>query len=234
MPKQHPTIVSFWVLRPLEHPEAEARNYPGMLQILQRSCDRLGLRHVVLTDYPTAESEKWPAGVESFARDLPGPLMQACTAAQAIYLETKPQTDTLFVGADCIMVGDPTRFYPMGPDLCVTYRNPAARYPINTGAQMIRRGSLGEVAPLYRRVADRCGTVWCDDQRAIIAELSPMPPTVGTYERAGLKVAFLPMVPFNVTPASALSPSNGACMMHFRGKARKQLFFDWAKRHGFA
>ena len=56
MPKERPTVASFWVLRPEEHPEAEARNYPGMLQVLQRSCDRLGLRHLVLTDEATASA----------------------------------------------------------------------------------------------------------------------------------------------------------------------------------
>ena len=149
MPKERPTVASFWVLRPEEHPEAEARNYPGMLQVLQRSCDRLGLRHLVLTDPETAMSPLWPAGIQHWATPLPVPLMQACTEAQARYLETRPATDTLFVGADCIFIGDPIRFYPREPGLCVTYRNPAARYPINTGAQMIRRHSIdGRGRPL--------------------------------------------------------------------------------------
>ena len=112
MPKERPTVASFWVLRPEEHPEAEARNYPGMLQVLQRSCALLGLRHLVLTDPETAMSPLWPAGIQHWATPLPVPLMQACTEAQARYLETRPASDTLFVGADCIFIGDPIRFYP--------------------------------------------------------------------------------------------------------------------------
>lgn len=179
-------------------------------------------------------SPLWPAGVQHWATPLPGPLMQAATEVQARYLETRPLTDTMFVGADCIMIGDPVRFYPREPALCVTYRNPKARYAINTGAQMVRRHSLEAVAALYRRVADRCGTVWCDDQRALIAELEPMPPCVGTWKRAGLSVAFLPMARFNVVPSSIADACGSACMLHFRGKGRKQFFFDWAARHGFA
>ncbi len=234
MPKERPTIVSFWVLRSEEHPEADARNYPGMLETLQRSCDRLDLRHVVLTDAVTANSSLWPATVEPWSSDLPQPLMQACTEAQARYLEAKPDTDTLFVGADCIFLQDPLLFYPRGPDLCVTYRNPVARYPINTGAQMVRQRSLDMVAPLFRRIADRCGTVWCDDQRALVAELAPMPPVAGVYKRADMMVAFLPMKRFNVVPLSVDDNCKNACMLHFRGKGRKQFFFDWATKHGFA
>ncbi len=234
MPKPRPTVASFWVLRPEEHPEAEARNYPGMLEVLQRSCDRLDLRHFVLTDRLTANSSLWPATLEPLVFDLPKPLMQAATEAQASYLETRPDTDTLFCGADCIFLGDPTRFYPRTGDLCVTYRTAKDRYPINTGAQFIRQTSLDVVAPIFRRVADRCGTIWCDDQRALVAELEPMPPTIGTYKRAGAIVRFLPMKRFNTLPRSVDDPCTNSCMLHFRGKGRKKFFFDWAARHGFA
>lgn len=228
------TICSFWVLRPEEHPEAAARNYPGMLLVLQKSCDRLGLDHVVLTDPETASSPLWPDGIESFAMKLPAPLMRACTESQARYLETRPSTDTLFVGADCLFLRDPNNFYPYEPDLCVTYRTPWDRYPINAGAQLIRQRSLDRVAPIYRRIADRCGTVWCDDQRAMVAELAPMPRKNGVYERSGAKVAFLPMKNFNHLPKSVDDLCNRACMLHFRGKARKQFLFDWAAKQGYA
>lgn len=244
MPKARPVVVSLYVERREEHPEAEARNYPGMLRVLQRSCDRFGMRHIVLTDVETHRSPQWPTGIQAFAcRDVPRPLMRACTELQARYLETQhhlsrmgasAKDDVLFVGADCIFVGDPLRFYPPAPDLCVTYRDRNSKYPINTGAQLIRRRSIGPIGELYRRVADRCGTVWCDDQRAIQAELEPMPPVHGVFERAGLNVAFLPMARFNVVPTSVEDPCHGALMLHFRGKARKQFFFDWAERHGYA
>lgn len=217
------------MLRPEEHPEAAARNYPGMLRILQRSCDKLGLRHVVLTDELTASSPEWPEGIEAHVAWLPPQLMRAATEAQASYLEKLPAHDVMFVGADCIMLKDPEDFYPTEPALCVTYRSPESQYPINTGAQLIRRHSIEPVARLYRRVADRCGTVWCDDQRALIEELSPMPKINGIYERNGLLVGFMPMKRRNVVPYNIADPCPSACMVHFRGKARKKFFFDWAR-----
>jgi hypothetical protein len=242
MPKQRPTVASFWVHRPIEHPHAA--NYPAMLKILQGSCDRLGLRHIVLTDgYTRYDSGLWP-GLDAYCvNPLPLPLMQACTEVQALWLENVRDhggSDTLLVGADCIMLKDPTKTYPRDPALCVTYRQPDARYPINTGAIMVRQHSIGPAAALFRRIAERTGTKWCDDQRALIAELSPMPEVCGVYERAGIKVGFLPVRTFNRLPKSQVDPCRDAVMLHFRGKqhstgqTRKELLFAWAKAHGYA
>lgn len=221
-------IASFWVLRPEEHPEAAARNYPGMLRVLQRSCDALGLHHLVLTDHETAASPLWPSGVEAWATDLPSALMRATTEAQARYLESAPHDDVLFCGADCILLKDPAPYYPKDPGLCVTYRRAGHQHPINTGAVVVRRHSMGKVAALYRRVADRCGTEWCDDQRALGAELAPLPAVHGVYDRGGLHVAFLTLEHRNVTP-NPFVPHKSAQMLHFRGKSRKKWFFMWTK-----
>lgn len=238
MPKERPTVASFWVHRPIEHPNAF--DYPVLLRILQASCDRLGIRHVVLTDHTTLVSDRWPAGIEGWASDLPQPLMQATTAAHANFLESHPIGDVLFVGADCVLLRNPAKHVPKDVDLAVTFRSPTARYAVNNGFMYISHRSTEKVAGLYRRVADRCGERWCDDQRSLIAELSPMPATTGIYERAGLRVCFLPMRPFNSLPKTVDDPARGAVALHFRGKQhssgqhRKDLMIDWAKRHGYA
>lgn len=234
MPKPRPTVCSFWVHRPIEHPNAF--DYPILLRILQRSCDRLGMRHVVLTDHATLASDRWPVGIEGWAADLPLPLMQACTEAQAAYLESGPEHDVLFVGADAVFLSNPAKHVARNVDLCVTYRHPGARYAVNNGFMYVYRDSVEKVAPLYRRVADRCGAKWCDDQRSLIAELSPMPPACGIYERAGLSVAFMPMRKFNSLPKTVDDPASGAVMLHFRGKQhatgqhRKDFMVAWASR----
>lgn len=229
-------VASFWVYRPEEFPAAA--DYPAMLRVLQRSCDRLGLKHVVLTDRLTFDSPKWPAGVKGWAlTDCPKPLMRAVTEVQARFLESGcagVRDDVAFVGADCI-VKQRLRFNFIPPaDLYVTYRTPTARYPINTGLQFVPAASVAKVAPLFRRVADRCGVKWCDDQRAIRAELEPMPRAAGMHARAGLTVGFMPMRPYNVTPRGPDDPCRTAFMVHFRGKGRKGLFFEWAQRNGYA
>jgi hypothetical protein len=211
-----------------------------MLRILDRSCQRLGMRHVVLTDHETRASALWPADVAGHAMHLPMPLMQAATAAHAQYLETMPEGDTLFVGADCIFLSDPMKRCPKEPALCLTYRSPSANYPINNGFMLVRQHALPKVAALYRRVADRTGTKWCDDQRALRAELEPMPSTCGVHVRAGMIVAFMPMKLFNSLPYNVDDACLGKVMLHFRGKQhatgqhRKDLLFAWAARHGFA
>jgi len=238
MPKDRPTVCSFWVLREVEHPNAF--DYPVLLRILQASCARLGIRHVVLTDHATMASERWPAGIEGWASDLPQPLMQATTRAQANYLESGPEANVLFVGADCILLRNPAKYIPRDVDLAVTFRSPTARYAINNGFMHIAHRSIDKVAALYRRVADRTGERWCDDQRSLIAELSPMPPTTGIYDRAGLRAAFLPMRPFNSLPKMVDDPARGAVALHFRGKQhstgqhRKDFMVAWARRHGYA
>jgi hypothetical protein len=241
MPRKRPTVASFYVVRREEFPHIDPALYFGLLRILDTSCKRAGLYHVVLTDPETAAHPDWPAGVEPRAFDgLPRPLMQCTTEIQARYLESGPAEDVLFVGADCIMLGDPSRRCPAEPALCLSYRHPAANYPINNGFQLIRRHSMERVAALYRRVANRTGERWCDDQRAIRAELEPMPPVCGTFERAGLSIAFVPMRKFNHLPKNMDDPATGAMMLHFRGKQhatgqhRKDFMMSWARRHGFA
>jgi hypothetical protein len=229
VPKPVLTVCSFWVHRPEEHPQAA--DYAAMLKILEASCRTLGIYHVVLTDFATAPMV--PEGIRAIARHLPGPLMRACTEAQAAYLEAPADGDTALVGADCIMRKRPRMEFVPPADVYVTYRHAAANYPINTGFQYIPAASRSKAAPLYRRIADRCGVKWCDDQRAVRAELEPMPAGAGIYERAGLRVGFLPMRPYNVTPKSADDPARGAYMVHFRGKGRKGLFFDWARVNGY-
>lgn len=226
-------VASFWVHRPAEFPDAA--DYPAMLEILQRSCDRLELRHICLTDQNTivAHSELWPKSVEAGMCTRRGPLMQACTDAQARYLENAPEgEDVLFVGADCIMKRRPV--YPDSVDLGVTYRRHDSKYPINTGAVFVRARARAAAAALFRRIADRCGPIWCDDQRAIRAELEPMPPVHGEFMRAGLRVGFMPMKPYNVLPRDEGDSAGKAYTVHFRGRKRKQLFFDWAQRWGYA
>lgn len=225
-------VASFWVLRPKEHPDAAP--YHLMLPILQRSCDRLGLKHVVLTDPATLASDRWPAGIEGWAIDLPAPLMRAVTEVQARFLEAMPEHDVCFVGSDCIMLKDPRPFLSSDADLTLTYRGPASRMPINTGLMHARRRALDRIAPLYRRVAAVCGSRWCDDQISLCYALAPLPATHGIHKRRDVSICFAPMEPLNTVPSSADEDCAGAAMLHFKSKSRKQMLFDWAERHGFA
>ncbi len=227
-------VASFWVHRPEEFPEPRA-DYPAMLRILQRSCERLNLRHVVLTDLRTV-TERCDdlAGIRAFVgENIPSPLMQATTELHAQFLSAPIIDDVLFVGADTIVLKDPRLFFPADADLCVTLRPGHSRYPINNGAQYVRNHARERVAAVYRRMADMTGKNWGDDQRALQDVLAPMPKNWGEYERAGLKVRFLPMSGFNDVPATPNDRVRHAVLLHFRGRRHKPKFFPWAKRWGF-
>src|SRR6185369_4142699 len=150
--------------------------------------------------------------------------------AQWLEFDHRGPLHTLFVGADSIVLQDPLPKLPSA-DLCLTLRPGHDRYPINNGFQFIPHKSRAKVAPIYREIASLCGPKWCDDQRAIQTVLAPMPLFYGKTERKGIDVHFLPMRPFNVVPKSAADPSSGSVLLHFRGKGRKTLFFDWAAKH---
>jgi hypothetical protein len=176
MPKRQLFAASFYVHRPDDYPAAA--DYPAMLSVLERSCARVGIRHVVLTD--AASLGRVPHGILTACLDLPRSLMKATTQAHAQFLESFPvDGDVLFVGADSIFVKDPRRFYPKDVDLCVTLRPGHARYPINNGAMFVRKEARDRVAEFYRRVADACGDRCGDDQRGVADALAPMPQTFG-------------------------------------------------------
>jgi len=217
-------IVSFLAPR-RDHPRWNDI-YFDLLEILDRSCRHLGLRHVVLTDDPTL-----PHG-ELFYRPLPADLMQAATQAHFEWLAQGNwhNDDTCLVGVDCIVLQDPASALCGKFDMAVTYRDARARYPINTGMIYISANARERARALFKRVADRTGTTWCDDQRAIQAELAPMPDGHGVYERAMMRVGFLPMFLFNERP-DGLSPMPGRIMLHFRGKIeRKKQMVEWAAK----
>lgn len=217
-------IVSFLAPR-RDHPRWNDI-YFDLLEILDRSCRRLGLRHVVLTDDPDM-----PTQAEKFVVDLPDSLMQAATTAHWKWLDRGDwgDGDTCFVGADCVVLADPTP-HLAGHDMAVTYRDKASRYPINTGLMYVSANARERARALYKRIADRTGTTWCDDQRAIQAELDPMPDKHGVYDRAMMRVGFIPMNLFNERP-QAMQRMPGRIMLHFRGRLdRKQQMVEWAAK----
>lgn len=217
-------IVSFLAPR-RDHPRWDDI-YFELLEILDRSCCKIGLRHVVLTDDPTL-----PYG-ELFCRPLPADLMQAATWAHYKWLSKGDwrDDDTCFVGVDCIALADPGPALRGRFDMAVTYRDARSRYPINTGLIYISANARERARALFRRVAARTGTTWCDDQRAIQAELDPMPDKHGVYERAMMKVGFVPMRLLNERP-NGLSPMPGRIMLHFRGRVeRKRQMVEWAAK----
>lgn len=226
------TVCSFYVDRRADHPKAV--DYLPLLHALDRSCWKLGLTHVVLTDRATAPQLCDERLVPS-ASDLPRDVAQATTEAQACWLEGAPGTpqDTLFVGADCLIRRDFRGHLP-DADLSIILRPGHKRHRINNGFMFIPAGSREKVAALFRRIADSTKEEpsWaCADMVAVEKALSPMPLEYGIQERAGLTVNFLPMHIWNAGPKVIDDRCDDAFVLHFRGRARKGLMVDWARVH---
>lgn len=219
------TVCSFYVDRRADYPAAI--DYLSLLHALDRSCARLSIPHVVLTDVQTGAAVR-SSGLVPFEMELPRNLMRALTEAQACWLEKAPLFDTLFVGADCLVAKDPRGHLPDEADLSIILRPGHKRHRINNGFMYIPVASRKKVTPLFREIADVCGEVMCDDMVAVERALAPMPTEYGLCERSGINVNFLPMDIWNGGPKSLADPAADSFVLHFRGSVRKKIMVDWA------
>lgn len=223
------TVFSFWVHRPADYPNAP--DYVPLLKVLDRSCERIGINHNVLTDFATMDRVLDEVDAVASPFRLPRNLMRALTEAQALCLENPlpDQGDTLFVGADCLVLRD---FRPHLPpaDLSIILRPGHKRHRINNGFMFVPAASRAKVAPLFRQIADNTGPSMCDDMVAVERALAPMPQDYGIHERAGLTINFLPMHIWNGGPKKVEDEAAGSFVLHFRGRHRKSIMLDWAAR----
>lgn len=196
--------------------------------------------HIVLTDRATAPSIL-DGRMKAFATDLPRSLMKATTEAHARCLESIVG-DTIFVGADCLIRRDFRHQLPPG-DLAIAYMKDHKRWKMMNGFIYVPAASREKVAPLFRAIADDTSDEMFDDMLAIERALSPMPAEYGLHERHGLAVNFLPLPRWNkyMNPnkhreRSLADAAEDANVLHFMGghDNGKALYFEWAKRHGFA
>lgn len=233
-------VVSFWVHRPKAFPNAPP--YLDMLRILDASCRRVGMEHVVLTDETTAP-QFYGTGLTPYLLELPAHLMRATTEAHARWIESpySKEADTVFVGADCLVLRD---FRPDLPacDMAIAFMRHHKRWRLNNGFVYVPAESREKVARVLRLIADDTREKMFDDMLAIERALVPMPEHFGEYARRGLTVGFLPLPIWNrymavckETPDPLSDKAEGANVLHFMGghDNGKQLYFDWAKAHGF-
>lgn len=182
--------------------------YHRCLRVLDDSCKRLGLRHVVLSD-----SER--TGFETALYPLPENLMQAFLSAQMQLLETATEP-VLLTGADCILTADPRPLLEEDFDVAITV-GPFRDCRMNSGMIIVRDGP--KAAKIWRAALESNPTQWGDDQtslyRAILA--------------SDLKVKELPCQRYNWAPESPDDPAGMPMIAHFRGN-RKGWMRMWYER----
>jgi hypothetical protein len=234
-------VCSFFADRRKQHRNAKT-DYIACLRVVQESVRRAGMRHMLLTDDRTAQAA-YAGGIEDvFAVELPLSLMQATTTAQARWLASpwSEGVDTVFIGADCIVLRDFRSELP-GADLSIAYMKGHRKWRLNNGFVHVPATSRDRVAPLVNRIARDTSIAMFDDMLAWERGLSPMPPDFGVVERRGLKVAFLPLPKWNryMTPGKGMDDPwtdiESANVLHFMGRWEegKPHFFEAAKRLGF-
>jgi len=211
-------VASFLAPRPA-HPKW--RDYLPSLRLLQESCDRLAVPHVVISD---AELP----GFDVLRAELPEALMPAILLGQAQALD-RLDDDILLVGADCVIARSPAGGFA-GCDVAVTLGN-FYDCRLNTGAIWVRRHARQAAAAIWRAAADGMAEGWGDDQLALAAQFAPLPRRPGVMEtRAGLEVSFLDADVWNIAPDTEADPCPEAVVLHFRG-GRKLWSAAWCRRH---
>ena len=183
-------------------------DYDALLMLLDASCRRLGLPHIVISD-----AER-PAPLISSICSMPQNLMLAILDGQRQLLEV---TDgpVLLVGADCLLTRDPRPFL-LG-DLAITL-GPFTDCPMNTGAIWCRDGAT--CACVWRAALDLNPVDWGDDQRVLYRAV----------KASGLNVALLRCEDHNWAPDNVSDPAGMPTVVHFRGP-RKAWMAAWAARH---
>lgn len=192
------------------------------LALLQRSCDRLALTHLVISDVDLD-------GFATFRTPLCRDLMPAFLEGQAAAME-RLDDDLLLVGADCVIARHPREGFS-GADVAVTIGD-FWDCPLNTGAIWVRRHARKQVAAMWRQARETMGEAWGDDQIAIASNFQPLPhfsQVPMQAERSGLNVAFLPVDPWNLAPADRKDDCSHAVVLHFRGN-RKDWAPEWCER----
>lgn len=210
-------VASFFAPRP-EHPRW--RDYLPSLRLLQASCDRLGLEHIIIGDAPV------PGMDVLQLPDLPRDLMPAILDGQRQAIECLDD-DLLLVGADCVIARDP-RGALDGADMAVTIGD-FCDCALNTGAIWIAREAREVAARMWARALARGLTGWGDDQLCIAAEVAPLRQPAAVEERHGIRVRFLDVDPWNLAPDHVAHDVSHAAVLHFRGR-RKDWSAAWCER----
>ncbi|MGE0722809.1 MAG: hypothetical protein AB7O45_00465 [Alphaproteobacteria bacterium] len=186
-------------------------DYDALLMVVEASCRRVGLRHVVISDSPR------PAPLETAIFDLPKDpkdLMILLLDGQRQFLAATPGP-VFFLGADCVLTRDPRPF--LQGDMTINI-GPWTPTPLNTGAVWCADGPT--CAPVWADALARNPVHWGDDLICLYAAI----------QASGLHVGRVRAEEHDWAPESVDDPAGMPTVAHFRGK-RKSLMAPWAKRH---
>lgn len=179
-------------------------DYDKLLILLDKSCRKLGLEHVVISDSPRPN-------LNTALFDLPENLMWALLDGQRQFLESV-SGEVLFVGADCLLTAD---LRVTNADLVIT-TGPFSDCKMNTGAIWV--AAPRRASEIWQQAVDSKPMHWGDDQRALYAAIL----------KSNLIVQEVPCEEHNWAPADANDAAGMPTVVHFRGR-RKSFMASWAR-----
>lgn len=192
-------------------------DYHKCLNVLEASCERLGLKHVVISD-------KQQGKFNTFVTDLPENLMQAMLVGQRNFV-AQLEEPALLVGADCVIASDPRNVLD-GVDAAFTVY-PFGDCCLNTGAMWVRDNRCAQI---WESAVAKNPVEWGEDQLALRDSLEPVPSKVDEPQdgvRNGLRIRFLDCRKYNWAPENVRDRANDCMVAHFRG-TRKKTMQPWA------
>lgn len=181
-------------------------DYDDLLRILQDSCDRVGVRHVCVSD-------TYRPHCDAFVCDLPRELMPLLIDAQLQFMRQCDEP-ILFTGADCVLTRDPRGVLREGIDLAITTDKNRRR--LNTGAMFVADGP--RCAPVWQAALDMNPVEWGQDQTCLLAAI----------QASSLNVDYLSKREYNRPPLDPGEEGREAMIVHFKGdrKAAMQPWWD--------
>lgn len=219
-------------------------DYVPLLRLQKASVERLGCRHVVITDVD-GDLEFGSEFKTHVVLDAPRSLMHFILRGLEDYLDRAPaeHDGILLCGADGLLCRDPA---PLFADMaaarvdCAFTTHPFGDCILNMGAQFI----AAHMAPLVRIGYEKAvlnlmkmpagGHRWGDDQLAFAEVWQPVL-EYGDYVRRvadwDIKVRFLPVPGYNDAPENAADLRGLPMIAHFRNQRRKSWMAAWARQH---
>lgn len=196
------------------------RDYLPLLDLQRRTVERVGHRHVVVSDAPIE-------GFNCFLTELPESLMHLQLEGQLAYLRQWGGEDhVVLVDADCLVGRDLRAAFDGRFDIGLTRRDNESS-PINNGAMYIAAGAQAAAVAFFTRALGFCKEHWGGDQEAIAQAAAPVPRMYTVKRRNEARIAFLSMRSHNVTPEKeGARHAHSPFVVHFKGDRK-----HWMRRY---
>ena len=222
-------VVSVWAPRPEN--EKWRDDYLAMLAMQQESAERVGHRHILVTDDPSP-----PEGL-CILHPMQQSLMHAILEGQLAYVSHHwtGENPLVVLDLDCLIMQSLEGVFAKGTgiaggafNILLTVReNPIS--PVQNGAMYFSAGSKAHAVSFFSRALASCESHWGGDQEALSRAAAPIGAPHTMHQRHGAWIAFESTDSLNHTTKKRIPKRTRArYVAHFKGNAKQFMrpFFD--------